>query len=107
MFITPFALEDARLCLVSFGGDDERPWTAESTLVSGSVMMMVRGSVVLIKGSMLEDCLCERRKQTTREHMMTTTSKRRGTRDWKRVNYLFHRESGTRIVVVGSCCDDR
>jgi hypothetical protein len=41
MFITPLALELARLCLVSFGGEDERPWTAESTLVRGSDMMAV------------------------------------------------------------------
>lgn len=40
MFITPLALELALLCLVSLGGEDARPWTAESTLVSGSDMLM-------------------------------------------------------------------
>ncbi len=56
MFITPLALELARLCLVpSFGGEEERPWTAESTLVSGSDMLMdgvlVLRGVCLIKRS--------------------------------------------------------
>jgi hypothetical protein len=41
MFMTPLALELARLCLVSLGGEDERPWTAESTLVRGSDMVTV------------------------------------------------------------------
>jgi len=42
MFMTPLALELCRLCLVpSFGGEDERPWTAESTLASGSDMLVV------------------------------------------------------------------
>lgn len=36
MFITPAALELALRCLgPSLGGLDERPWTAESTLVRG------------------------------------------------------------------------
>jgi len=48
MFITPLALELARLCLVSFGGDEERPWTAESTLVSGSDMVMDWDVIVLV-----------------------------------------------------------
>lgn len=42
MFITPAAA--AELCLrvlCSLGGDVERPSTAESTLVSGSVMMAI------------------------------------------------------------------
>jgi hypothetical protein len=39
MFITPAALELALLWPFSLGGDDDRPWTAESTLESGSVMM--------------------------------------------------------------------
>ena len=45
MFMTPLALELARRCLwmwLSFGGDvASRPWTAESTLVSGSPDMVV------------------------------------------------------------------
>jgi hypothetical protein len=41
MFITPAALELALLWPFSFGGDDDRPWTAESTLESGSVMLAV------------------------------------------------------------------
>lgn len=45
MFITPVALELALLCLDSFGGDDERPWTAESTLVRGSDMMIAIGAL--------------------------------------------------------------
>ena len=47
MFMTPLALELALLCLDSFGGEEERPWTAESTLVSGSVMLMVWLCVVV------------------------------------------------------------
>ena len=39
MFITPAALELDLLWPLSLGGEDERPWTAESTLESGSVMM--------------------------------------------------------------------
>jgi hypothetical protein len=36
MFITPAALELTLRCLApSLGGLDERPWTAESTLVRG------------------------------------------------------------------------
>lgn len=39
MFMTPgAAAELARL--LSLGGDDDRPWTAESTLESGSVMLI-------------------------------------------------------------------
>lgn len=38
MFMTPLALELARRCLVSLGGGS-MPWTAESTLVSGSDML--------------------------------------------------------------------
>lgn len=40
MFMTPLALELARRCLVSLGGGS-MPWTAESTLVSGSDMLSV------------------------------------------------------------------
>lgn len=39
MFMTPLALELARRCLVSLGGAVSMPWTAESTLVSGSDML--------------------------------------------------------------------
>lgn len=39
MFITPAALELALLWPLSLGGDDDRPWTAESTFESGSVML--------------------------------------------------------------------
>lgn len=48
MFMTPLALELARRCFVSLGGDDAMPWTAESTLVrvSGSDMLMAGGSQV-------------------------------------------------------------
>ena len=38
MLKTPVALELVLLCLISFGGDDERPSMAESTLVSGDVV---------------------------------------------------------------------
>jgi len=38
MLKTPVALELVLLCLNSFGGDDERPSMAESTLVSGDVV---------------------------------------------------------------------
>lgn len=42
MFMTPLALELARRCLVSLaGGAVSMPWTAESTLVSGSDMLAV------------------------------------------------------------------
>lgn len=49
MFMTPLALELARRCFVSLGGDDAMPWTAESTLVrvSGSDMLMAGGQVWL------------------------------------------------------------
>ena len=43
--MTPLALELARLCFVSLGGDDAIPWTAESTLVSGSDMLMIGSEV--------------------------------------------------------------
>lgn len=39
MVITPAALELVLLWPFSLGGDDDRPWTAESTLVRGSDMM--------------------------------------------------------------------
>jgi len=39
MFITPVALELCLLWPFSLGGDDDKPWTAESTLESGSVMV--------------------------------------------------------------------
>lgn len=41
MFITPGAAAELALLLslVSLGGEDDRPWTAESTLESGSVML--------------------------------------------------------------------
>lgn len=45
MFITPGAAELALLRAFSLGGDDDKPWTAESTLESGSVMMTVWGAV--------------------------------------------------------------
>lgn len=38
MLNIPVALELVRLCLISFGGDDERPSMAESTLVNGDVV---------------------------------------------------------------------
>lgn len=38
MFITPGAAAELAL-LLSLGGDEDRPWTAESTLESGSVML--------------------------------------------------------------------
>lgn len=41
MFITPAALELALRCPFSLGGDDDRPSTAESTFVRGSVMLEV------------------------------------------------------------------
>lgn len=37
MLYTPVALELARRCFLSAGGEDERPDTAESTLVSSDV----------------------------------------------------------------------
>jgi hypothetical protein len=40
MFMTPSALELVLRCFVpSLGGLDERPWTAESTLVRGADMV--------------------------------------------------------------------
>lgn len=47
--MTPLALELARLCLVSLGGEEESwmPWTAESTLVRGSDMMAVVCEAIL------------------------------------------------------------
>lgn len=40
MFMTPAALELCLLWPFSLGGDDDKPWTAESTLVSGSDMFV-------------------------------------------------------------------
>lgn len=40
MVMTPAALELVLLWPFSFGGDDDRPWTAESTLVRGSDMVV-------------------------------------------------------------------
>lgn len=37
MLNTPAAVELMRRWPFSFGGDDERPWTAESTLVRGTL----------------------------------------------------------------------
>jgi len=45
MFMTPLALELARRCFVSLGGDDAIPCTAESTLVRGSDMLMAESQV--------------------------------------------------------------
>lgn len=39
MFMAPGTLELCLLWPFSLGGDDDKPWTAESTLVSGSDMV--------------------------------------------------------------------
>lgn len=41
MVMTPAALELVLRWPFSLGGDDDRPWTAESTFVRGSDMMVV------------------------------------------------------------------
>lgn len=43
MFMTPAALELCLLWPFSLGGEDDKPWTAESTLESGSVMVGAGG----------------------------------------------------------------
>lgn len=44
MFMTPGAAAELwRLALASLGGDDDKPWTAESIFVSGSMVQLVEG----------------------------------------------------------------
>lgn len=46
MLYTPGAAELCRRCPSFFGGDEDKPSTAESTLVSGSVMLAGRLCVI-------------------------------------------------------------
>lgn len=75
MFITPLALELARLCLVSLGGEEERPPTAESTLERGSDMMMV---VVILECLADAGFGCEQRGTRERRRVRHTSNRGRG-----------------------------
>lgn len=87
--MTPLALELARRCFVSLGGDDAMPWTAESTLVrvSGSDMLMagsqvwleVRGNGVVVLRC--RDVRISRKKTMGREGDLYTL----GTADLRRI----------------------
>jgi len=56
MFITPLALELARRCLVSLGAVS-MPWTAESTLVSGSDMLACVGVLKAVCDQVMDESL--------------------------------------------------